>query len=318
MNKFKRTLSGLCSIVMATSILSLNAFAADMKNCEISADQVFPEEPMLSHEELVEKISADPNTITINEYDLIMQQKQGAAEVLENDSATSEAKAAAASMMELDPVEEIYTLQSQTDSELKSRGINEERIEKIRDFDGSVSATRAVMANLSIDATNKCTKNASGYWAKVAMSFYWDDLPIVQKRDAMVASASTDFMAVRVADVKAHVNYVSSVYPSDKKTTYFTNSDLTINPFSDGKIAGFGFEFDDGLYRSMSGTAVFVFKSLTNNYVSLSYGYAHASAQITASLGIDFTSSGMSGGLGFGLSNKYTVVAAAEDPIIIS
>ena len=249
--------------------------------------------------------------MVINEYDLLLQEKEAARVTLANPQSSAEALEEAKSIIKFNPIKEVYTLQAQTDNALRKSGFSDTQIQNIRVFDGTVDTLRGAFANLEISATNKCTKNASGYWAKVAMSFYWDGSPIVQKRDAMVASASTGFMAEQVADTKAHVNYVASYNSSYKKTVNFSGKDMVINPFGNGNIAGFGFDFDQGTYYAVSGTAVLVFLSPNTNRVSLSFGYGHASAQITPSVGISFANDGLSVGLSFGLSETYKVVGKA-------
>lgn len=280
--------------------------------------QIFDEEPILSHEQLVEKISSDENTISMNEYDLILRQKYEAKMSLSNSNLSEEERKSAEDIIKFDPIEEINNLKLKTNDELKKMGMSDERIEKIKSFDGSQDNIRAMFANVYLNATNKCTKNESGYWAKVNMSFYWDDIPLIRDRDVLIASASTGFMAENVADTKASINYVARYNSSYKHTDEFTGDDMVINPFGNGNIAGFGFNYNKDLdYNAMSGSATLVFLSPDTNRVSLSCGYGHATITMP-SIGINFSNNGVSIGLNFGLHEKYEVLSKTFEPQTIS
>lgn len=93
----------------------------------------------------------------------------------------------------------------------------------------------------------------------------------------------------------------------------YDSSDLLGNGWSDGNIAGFSFPvretktsgLQQGTFYALTGMAVIVFRSLDSNQVTLSYAYAHASRDVTASIGISFENRKPSGVLDFGVTEDY-------------
>lgn len=269
-------------------------------------------------------------TVSYNEYDQLMQDKEDARRVLLKRNASSVEIAAAKEVLDLDPAETIYNLQEKSDTELKTRGLNEEDIARIRNFGGSDAELRAIAATCTVGGTPKYTRNSSGRWAKITMYFSWNRVPFWNSRDAVVAGANNSFLAQRVADSSCTINYTAyGTNGSSDYTIYYDSNNMVINPFSGGLVQAFSFPFaqdkfsyitwNDISYYAASGTATMVFKSVDDKQVSISYGHAHAKKNITASLGVSFSSSGASAGLSFGLTDDaYSVVRKACDPYSFS
>lgn len=310
----KKLISVFLSAVMVLSLCP-TAFASNSTAEKTSDnDYVFEPTPDLTHEEIVKMLEADPNTVKCSEYDMILEEKAAAREALESNRITVFEELSAQNILAFDPSDEVYALQEKTDQELQDLGLDEDRIQIIRTFKGTEAELQALSATCSVGGNGKYTKNTSENWAKMAFAFSWDKAPIWQKRDAMVARASTGFMYTRVADVECGIDYIresssgSSVY-----TVKYDSSDLLGNGWSDGNIAGFSFPvretktsgLQQGTFYALTGMAVIVFRSLDSNQVTLSYAYAHASRDVTASIGISFESRKPSGVLDFGLSKTY-------------
>ena len=130
-------------------------------------------------------------------------------------------------------------------------------------------------------------------------------------RDALVAQATTGFLPDAVPDTKCNINYKS---PDGKVSyEYLDASDLKQKAFTAGNPAGFSFKVMEdrqvGLTTARcfaeSGMATIVFRSKDMNQVQLSYGYAHAEREISASIGIEFSSGKPTGSLNFFVSKDY-------------
>lgn len=257
-------------------------------------EYVFEATSALTHEEIQEILESNPATVTINEYDAILNHKSTAQMTLASPESSSLAKEVAKKVISFDPREQVYSMATKSDQELLAMGIDEARIKIIRNFSGTDAELRALSAECEVLGTPKYTKNSSGCWAKMTIFFSWDKAPIWQKRDAVVSQASTGFLSVKVADTKANINYLG---PSGgTHTVQLDSDDMKKAPFTSNSTSGFHFPiigtYSTGLITercyAQSGTATLVFRSTSTNQVELSYGYAHANKDISASIGISF------------------------------
>lgn len=298
-------------------------FAVEEASEAESKGYIFEPEPNLTHEEIVEMLKNDPNTETSSEYDAILKEKAEAKKVLASKNATASEKIGAKLIEEFDPAAEVYRLQEKTDEELQKMGMSDARIQIIRNFKGTDAELQALSANCSVSGNPKYTKNASGQWAKITFAFSWDKEPIWQMRDALVAQATTGFLPDAVPDTKCNINYKS---PDGKVSyEYLDASDLKQKAFTAGNPAGFSFKVMENRQAGLttarcfaeSGMATIVFRSKDTNQVQLSYGYAHARKEITANVGIEFSSGKPTGSLNFFVSkNYYTMLPASTDGCI--
>lgn len=241
----------------------------------------------------------------------ILREKAKAKSILASNNVTTQQKKEAGEILAFDPMSEVYKLQNMTDEELKAFGMDEARIHIIRNFKGTEKELLALGATCSVGGNPKYTKNASGQWAKITFAFSWDKKPIWQKRDALVAQATTGFLVDRVPDIKCNINYADGI--GNYYYKYLDADDLISAPFANNSTSGFGFAVMEkhvaGLLETMcfaeSGMATIVFRSRDTNQVMLSYGYAHAKKDVSAQLGISFSLSNLSGNLGFAISKEY-------------
>ncbi len=310
----------LCVTLCLTMIfaISATAFAAYDEPQVSSEEYIFEPTPDYTDEEISELLKNSPDAVTYSEYDLFLQRQNEAKQVLKSPRSTAAEKVKAEQILSENLYDEVYELQKATDAELQDRGFEPDRINIIRNFNGTSAELQALAAKCTVSGTPKYTNNASGRWAKITFYFQWDKSPIYNSRDAMVAGSSAGFLVQNVVDSKCSINYkgTKNGTTGSYTNTYNYNS-LKANPFSGGLIAGFSYPAienrvisgTDYICYSVSGSAVIVFKSVDTKQVSLSYGNAHAKKSISPNVGISFASSGISGGLGFGLSDGYDVVA---------
>lgn len=300
----------LCAVMVCS--LMPTAFAGEDASEGARDDgYIFEPEPNLTHEEIVEKLKNDPTTETCSEYDAILQEKAEATKVLASKSASASEKIGAKLVEQFDPTAEVYKLQEKTDKELHEMGYSADRIQMIRNFRGTDAEMQALSANCSVSGYPTYTKNASGQWAKITLAFSWDKAPIWKKRDAAVAQASTGFLTDTVPDTKCNINYKDPF--GNVSYEYFDASDLKYKAFNTGNPAGFSFNvmkkcmpgMSEATCFAQSGMATIVFRSKDTHQVQLSYGYAHARKDISADVGISFSSVKPTGSLGFLVSNEY-------------
>ena len=307
----KKLISTVLTIIMVYLMIPGVAASENTLAANQNSDYIFEPEPTLSHEEIVAFLENSPNTQQSSEYDVILQEKNRAKNILASNSATPSEQFNAKIILSFDPTKKVYQLQKKTDQELREMGMNTERIHLIRNFKGTDAEMQALSAVCSVSGNPKYTKNASGQWAKITFAFSWNKAPFWQKRDALVAQATTGFLPDKVPDVKCNINYISpNGTPSYE---YFDSSDLKQKSFQAGNPAGFAFpvweERIAGVSRAwcypQSGMATIVFRSKDTHQVQLSYGYAHARRDISANIGIQFSGTSPTGSLNFCLSNQY-------------
>ncbi len=316
----KKAISIVLVLMLMISLCS-SAFAISADDGYVTPEEFFAPTTLPTHEEIIATIYDDPNTITRNEYDSILESKAAAEITLTNRRSTLDERIDAQETLAFDPTEKVYEYQNKTDEELIVLGLNEERISIIRDFQGTEEEMRALAASVYINSIPRYTVNAGGRWSKVSMTFAWDSAPFWNYTDGMLAGATGNNLVERVDDTKAAVQYIPLLYPNGTNSQInLSKTAMEINPFSGHLIQGFSFptymdKIDYNTWQSYSvyaasGSATFVFKSLDAQSVGLSYGYAHAKRSVTGSL--SFSSGGL--GFSFGLTpNYYDVTSAAHD-----
>lgn len=311
----KKLISTVLTIIMVYLMIPGVAASENTLAANQNSDYIFEPEPTLSHEEIVAFLENSPNTQQSSEYDVILQEKNRAKNILASNSATPSEQVNAKIILSFDPAKKVYQLQKKTDQELQGMGFSTERIHLIRNFRGTDAEMQALGATCSVGGNPKYTKNASGCWSKVTFAFSWSDIPIWQGTDALVARSSTSYYS-RVPDVKCTINYLTGTGTGQHIINKeYDASHLSSNPWSDGNIAGFPFKFriEDvaGIYRgtfyALSGMATIVFVS-NNPDVRLSYAYAQRKLDFDGSIGINFSTAGVTGALDFGLNGMTYVL----------
>lgn len=305
----------LCLSLFLMCALFPAAMAAEATSEETwEGGYVFEPEPDLTNEEIIQMLENDPTTVKSNEYDSILQEKKVAKQVLASKNTTLAEKMEARETLAFDPAKKIYELQEKSDEELRDLCIDNERIQIIRNFKGTDSELLALGATCSVSGHPKYTKNASGQWAKVTFTYFWDKAPIWQMRDALVAASSDGFLPTSVPDTKCTINYVGPAGGVYTKT--LTQSDFLECTYENSTTAGFPFSVKEkhtvNLQESMcfaqTGSATIVFRSIDFHQVGLSYGYAHAKMEISAQIGISFSKE-KAGNLGFNIpTTKYEML----------
>ena len=319
--KQKSIISVLCLVFIFT-LITPAAYAGAPDDGYVTPEEFFAPTTMPTHEEIIATIYDDPNTITVNEYDLILESKAMAEMTLTNRLCTMDERIDAEEALAFEPTERVYEYQNKTDEELIAFGLDAERISIIRNFQGTENEMRALAASVSINSVPKYTVNDGGHWSKVSMTFAWSQVPFWDFNDGILASATGNNLVERVNDTQAVVHYLPLSYPNGYNSQInLSKNSMEINPFSGHLIQGFSFpmtmektDFNNNwfiyLVYAASGSATFVFKSLDAQSVGLSYGYAHATKSVTG--GLSFSSGGL--GVSFGLtSTYYDVTSAAHD-----
>lgn len=301
----------ILAMIMVCLMIPSVAAAENIPVATQNDDYIFEPEPTLTHEEIVAFLENSPNTQQSSEYDVLLQEKKQAKKVLASTTTTPSEKLNAKLVLAFNPAKKVYQLQKKTNQELQEMGFSAERIHLIRNFKGTDAELRDLSAVCSVSGNPKYTKNSSGQWAKITFAFSWDKAPLLRYIDAVVAQATPGFLPDKVPDVKCNINYLSpSGTPSYE---YFDSSDLKQKSFEIGSPACFSFpvweERIAGVTRSwcypQSGMATIVFRSKDTHQVQLSYGYAHATRDISANIGIEFSGTDPAGSLGFCLSEKH-------------
>lgn len=320
------------SVITLVCCLSLvvSASAVDTANAQtiytpqkVSEDEFFAPSPELTKEQNQQIIDNAPNVQVVGEFDSLLEKKAEAAALLASDTTDAYARAEAQAVLDADPADRVKELQSLSDSELETMGMDDDRIEIIRNFTGSEAELRALQATCSIALYNtKYSKVGNKNWAKMSTSFSWDKAPFWDYKDCIVMGGSSTFSAQPVSDSYCKINYEATSRPelSTIVQTY-GKSDLKISPFN---VNNSGFSFSQTIakvingegvvYRAMWGYATMAFMSSDDHGVTLSGAYGHAKRNVTASLGIDFSKTAPVG-ISIGLTEKtYDITADTATP----
>ena len=307
--------------LLSSTALGFSSAIKSENKYEVSIDEFFTPTPEYSYEEIREMQALDPDAVSYNEFDRILEQKNEAKKIIQSKNATKVELAEANEILEFDPAKQVYEYQTKSDTELQNLGLDSRRIAIIRAFRGTSAELKALGSTCTISGTPSYAKNVTGYWAKTVMSFSWSGAPFWTFKDAMLGSASASFLVERVDDTKCTVQYRTTSYPHG--TSYSLNSgknSMMINPFSGHLVQGFSYDAvrrtvnADGQvvnHYAMSGTATFVYRSNSQNRVGMSYGHAHGKLGMNVSAGIEFSSSGASVSFGLNPSKYEHIIAKA-------
>lgn len=314
MKKLQRLISLICVCAM---MCSMSALAADFSSSnsasrEISPEEFFAPEPVYTPEQIHEILVSSPNTVSYNEFDLLIQMKIRAQEVLADDSSTQVEIQDAQSILAYDPRKRVYEYQQLPDAELAIKGFDEDRIQAIRNFSGEINQLRAIGANCDFDLYNEKYSIVSGKrWASVSAFFEWDMCPFFTSNDAIAIGGNSTFYPQKTDGTTCSIYYKDNLTESKTILRSYTKNDLQISPFL---VTNAGFSFPvaivqtsssgtDTAYYSKTGYATMGFMSVDDRQVMLSGAHAHAVRTISASIGIDFSNS-VSVGASLGLNPK--------------
>lgn len=318
------------SLVVSANALDTNLSTFDYSIYEpryVSTEEFFARSPELTADQVESIVKNDPDAVRMNEFDVLISLKTEAINSLaeNNISISEENYVELQELAAFDPSDRVEELQQLSDNELKRMGFEEERIDIIRNYSGSVEQLRGLGAECTVSISNeKYNKVGDKRWAKMTLSFLWDGVPFWGRNDCLVMGASSTFHAQRVDDTYCKINYTAygATGSLDFSQSYHKNS-LVISPFL---ATNSGFYFPESIekinsngngiiYHSKSGYATMAFMSVDDRQVTLSGAHGHAVQNVEAAIGIDFSGKSIGGGVSISLSEEtYNVEAIAADP----
>lgn len=311
MKKTKKLISAMLSACMLVGVFSVgnSAYAAEFENSKLVSNEIFFfDEQDYTQEEIHDKISSSKNSVTYNEFDRLIEMKEEAISIINSADATTEQRATAKHIAEIDPSDRVYELQALSDEQLAKNGFSNERIQIIRNFSGSTAELYGLGANCTVSLEDEAYSivQSEQRWAKATVYFEWDEPPFWNYNDVLVLGASSTFYPQETSGTKCKIYYsANGVAGSNDFSETYNKNDMEISPF-DVNNAGFAFPvaieevLSDGTYYnyySMSGYATIGFMSVDDRQVILSGAHGHAKKNVSLSVGIDFVSGGLSAGI---------------------
>lgn len=335
----KKLVSLLCIASIAVGMSCPTALAAAIDVSPVSSsiykpEYVSPEDffatsPVLTNEQIESIIIHDPNAISINEFDKLMEMKQEAAQYLSDGETDTQEMSQLERIADFNPEDRVKELQAVSDDELENMGFDQKRISIIRNYTGNAEQLRSLGATVTISFSNQKYSNVGGNrWAKMTTAFSWNGVPFWGYEDCLVMGGGTSFHAQPVADTYCKIYYTANGATGSKDfPETYDKDDLVVSPFV---TTNSGFHFPESIekvssngtgivYHARTGYATMAFMSTDNRQVVLSGAYGHALRKVNIDIGIDYAKENISGGVSISLSEKtYDIVAKAANPYVFA